>query len=344
MASTPPEPVLHLLAGAYAGPPMLQNGTYATEWTLSPYVLAFIIVFGGLYLLGIRRIAARGGHWEHKQTALFFTGLGILALSTMSFLGVYERTLFWPRATQNTLLLMVVPMFLALGAPVTLLLENSPAWLDRRIRAAIDSRAANLIAFPGVVSIVYLSTPFLIYLTPWFDHAMRSEFQNEVLRFTLITVGFYYYWTRLRVDPVPHAYPHMVSVWITFAEAVTDGGLGIILMWSSYTVAAGYYASLARPWGLTAHQDQVIGGGVIWALGDLAGLPFIGALWRRMFSEDKAEAAQVDAILDVIEAEQHAPAALESGDGELPEGHLRPWWETDPVLGPRYGMTVSDPE
>jgi cytochrome c oxidase assembly factor CtaG len=333
---------LHVLADSYSGPPELQNATYVTEWTLNPWVLAFIIITGGLYLYGVRRYNTRGGRWDPKQTVLFFSGLGLFALVTMSFLGVYERTLFWPRAAQNTLVLMVVPMFLALGAPLTLLLENSSDRVRQRITTAIHSRIAELLAFPGVVSVIYLSTPFIVYLTPWFEHAMRSEFQNELLRFTLLVVGYYYYWARLRVDPVPREYPHLLSLWITFAEAVTDGGLGIILMWGSYTVAANYYTALGRPWGLTIRQDQLIGGGTIWALGDFAGLPFLGALWRRMFSEDKDEAAAVDAALDVLEAEQHAPGGQRIGDDVLPEGHMRPWWETDPVLGPRYGAVTPD--
>jgi cytochrome c oxidase assembly factor CtaG len=333
----------HLLAASYSGPPELQNATYLTEWTLNPWVLTFIVIAGGLYLWGVRRHNARGGErWERKQTALFLSGLGVFALVTMSFLGAYERTLFWPRAAQNTLVLMVVPMLLALGAPLTLLLSNSSDRVRDRIMGALQTRPAQLLAFPGVVSVIYLSTPFLVYLTPWFEHALSNDFENELLRFTLLGVGYYYYWARLRVDPVPHEYPHLISVWITFAEAVTDGGLGIVIMWGSYTVAGSYYAALGRPWGLTGRQDQLIAGGVIWALGDLAGLPFIGALWRRMFNEDKDEAAAVDAVLDVLEAEQHAPRGPQDMEEVLPDGHLRPWWETDPVLSQRFGLAAPD--
>lgn len=335
----------HGIAAAYSGPPQLHNSAYLNEWTLNPWVLGFIIVTGGLYLIGVYRYKAGGGQWRSSQTAFFFTGLALFALITMSFLGVYERTLFWPRAAQNTLLQMLIPMLLALGAPLTLLLSNVSPRTNERIMRALASRPAKIMTFPGIVSAFFLATPFILYLSPWFETAMRSSVQNEILRFTLLTVGYYYYWARLRVDPVPHEYPHMVSVWITFAEAVTDGGLGILLMWGNFTVAASYYMSLNRPFNVILHDDQRIGGGAIWVLGDLAGLPFLAALWRRMFGEDRAEAAAIDAVLDELEVEQHAqiPDNADEAD-QLPEGHLRPWWESDPVLRRRYGLATDDAE
>jgi cytochrome c oxidase assembly factor CtaG len=330
------------IISAYSGPPALQNSAYFTQWTFNPWVVSVAVLVGALYLLGLARHKARGGEWRRNQTGLFFSGLALFLFVNLSFLGAYERILFWPRAVQNTLLMMVVPMLLALGAPLTLLLENVSEHGRTRVMKILRSRPARFLAFPGTVSAVFLSTPFLVYLSPWFQAAMRSDLQNEILRFTLVAVGYYYYWMRLRVDPVPHEYPHMVSVWITFAEAVTDGALGIILMWGSYTVALDYYTQLARPWGMTFHQDQLIGGGAIWVFGDLAGLPFIGALWRRMFREDRQEAAVIDAELDILEIEQRAAAAQTPGQEVLPEGHLRPWWETDPVFSRRFGMAAPD--
>ena len=328
----------HTAVSAYSGPPELRNSSYLTQWTLNPWVLAVVVAGTVLYLVGVRRHKAAGGQWQRSQTAFFITGLVLFAYVSMSFLGAYERILFWPRAVQNTLLMMVVPMLLALGAPLTLLLETCSAGIRERINRVLHSGPARLLAFPATVSIIFMSTPFLVYLTPWFQAAMSSDFQNEVLRFTLMAVGYYYYWMRLRVDPVPHEYPHLVSVWITFAEAVTDGALGIILMWGSYTVALDYYTALGRPWGMTFHQDQLIGGGAIWVIGDLAGLPFIGALWRRMFREDRQEAAVIDTLLDALEVVQHAPGAQGADEEALPEGHLRPWWETDPRFSKRFGL------
>jgi hypothetical protein len=94
---------LHAAAPAYSGPPQLQNSAYFTEWVLNPWVLGFILVTGSLYLAGVWRHKARGGQWRTSQIAFFLGGLAVFALISMSFMGAYERTLFWPRAAQNTL-------------------------------------------------------------------------------------------------------------------------------------------------------------------------------------------------------------------------------------------------
>src|ERR1700738_3786660 len=139
----------HMMVSAYSGPRALQNATYLTQWTLNPVVLAVTVAGAVLYLVGVRRHKAAGGQWQLSQTAFFLSGLALFAFVSMSFLGAYERILFWPRAVQNTLLIMVVPMLLALGAPLTLLLENRSEGVRERITRVLHSRPARLLAFPA---------------------------------------------------------------------------------------------------------------------------------------------------------------------------------------------------
>ena len=127
-----------------------------------------------------------------------------------------------------------------------------------------------------MVSIVFLATPFTVYFSPIYEATLRSRGSAWVLSFALAALGFFYYWTRLRLDPVPKEYPHLVSVWITFAEAIADGALGLTLMLGHHLVAGDWYTALNRPGGLSPKQDQVWGGGALWLIGDLAGVPFLG--------------------------------------------------------------------
>ena len=54
--------------------------------------------------------------------------------------------------------------------------------------------------------------------------------------------------------------------------------------------------------GPSLRSDQVIGGGALWVLGDIVGLPFLAAQFIQMIREDETEAAGVDAELDAVEA------------------------------------------
>ena len=119
---------------------------------------------------------------------------------------------------------------------------------------------------------------------------------------------------------------------ITAAEVVGDAVLGIAVLASTSLLAGSYYHALARPWGPTLATSQVLGGGVLWILGDVVGLPFLAAQLIQMMREDKAEAAAIDAELDARET--RTPEAHEGGD-EIPDTE-RPWWENDPRFTERF--------
>jgi len=124
---------------------------------------------------------------------------------------------------------------------------------------------------------------------------------------------------------------------------VGDAVLGLAVLADQNLIAGAYYHALARPWGPTLHTDQVIGGGALWVLGDIVGLPFLAAQFVQLIKEDQTEAARVDAELDAAEAASAAAAAdaaagagtAETGAGQPPAGS-EPWWQSDPRFADRF--------
>src|SRR5262249_35023832 len=103
--------------------------------------------------------------------------------------------------------------------------------------------------------------------------------------------------------------------------------------------------------------SQVLGGGIIWILGDFVGLPFLAVQLIQMMRADKREAAEIDAELDARDAAREAardaratgapapdafPGAAEASPGAAVPVSVeagepdRPWWETDPRLTDRF--------
>ena len=109
--------------GGYHGPPELTVARAFTEWTLDPWMLALVLILGGGYLAAVRRQAG----WPVARRIWFLgVGLGFLIIATMSWVGVYQSVLFYARAVQTVLLVLVVPLFLALGRPVSLAIAAFP--------------------------------------------------------------------------------------------------------------------------------------------------------------------------------------------------------------------------
>jgi cytochrome c oxidase assembly factor CtaG len=336
-----------LIAGAYIGPPELTVARAVTSWTLDVPVLLVVLAAAGCYLAGVRRVRRRGQRWPAAWVVAFLAGgTGALVIATMSFLGVYQSVLFWPRAVQNVLLLLVAPLFLALGRPLSLLIAAAPR-LGSRAEAVVRSRGARILTFPAITAFVLLIVPFLLYFTPWYEAGLRNDAVRELTYFALLAPGVVFFWTLLRVDPVPKAYPYLVSLWVTGAEVVGDAVLGLAIIADEHLIAGSYYQALGRPWGPSLRTDQVIGGGALWILGDLVGLPFLAAMLIQMIREDEQEAAQIDAELDATEQGTAAHAAATGADAVPGEGtpgeglaaaaaEARPWWESDPRFTGRF--------
>jgi cytochrome c oxidase assembly factor CtaG len=159
---------------------------------------------------------------------------------------------------------------------------------------------------------------------------------------------------------VPKTYNRAVSMWITAAQVVGDAFFGIAVIADQNLIALHYYQALHRPFGPSFATDQVLGGGVLWILGDFVGVPFLAAQFIHAMREDKAEAARIDAELDARDAATSATrqAAREAvretatqitgrdpgpaGDAladEVEDGADRPWWEDDPRFANRFRST-----
>ena len=336
-------------ASGYQGPPELTVARAFTEWTLDPWMLALVLILGGGYVAAVRRRR----DWPVARRIWFLgLGLGFLVIATMSWVGVYQPVLFYARAVQTVLLVLVVPLFLTLGRPISLAIAVFPR-AGARLEAAIRSRPAKILTFPAITTFALVGVPFAMYFTSWYTAVFHSAAIRELTFLALMAPGFAFFWTLLRVDPVPKEYSYAVSMWITGAEVIGDAFLGLAIIAYQGLIGAAYYHALARPWGPTLQADQVIGGGALWILGDLVGLPFLAAQLIQLMREDESDAAKIDAELDARDAELQVSAAAAKGDGAKGDGPnheganhegaseeaAKPWWEDDPRFTSRFKPT-----
>jgi cytochrome c oxidase assembly factor CtaG len=318
-----------------------------------------ILLVAAWYLIGVRKVRQNGGQWGSGRTFAFIgLGLGSWAVATMAWPGAYESVLFYARATQTVLLVLVSPLFLAMGKPLTLLIAAYPR-AGRPVERAVRSRVAKVVLFPAVTTLLLVAVPMSMYFTSWYTEFFYSGTVRELTYLILMVPGYAFFWTLLRVDPVPKEYPYVVAMWITAAEVVGDAFFGIAVIADQTMLGAGHYHAVGYPYGPSLATAQVIGGGIIWILGDFVGLPFLGVQLIQMMRADKREAAEIDAELDARDAARAAAratqasatpdAAADATAGQAPaeanpasagtddaDEAERPWWETDSRLTDRF--------
>ncbi len=282
-------------------------GSIVTAWSLDPFLFVLTVWVGGLYLYGVWRLHERGDRWPVGRTVAFVgVGLGSLLVATQSGLGTYDTTLLSVHMVQHMVLSMVVPLAMALGAPVTLALRTLPPRPRRWLLAVLHSRVARVLSFPPLAFLVYVVSPWALYFSGWYPASLESTFVHEMMHVHLVLVGSLFFWPLVGLDPVPGRVSHAFRVLMTLMTLPFHAFLGITIMNSGRLLAEDHYVALREgpmgSWLPPIADDQELAGGILWASGDVIGLVFFGVLFVQWVRASQAEARREDRRLDRLEA------------------------------------------
>ncbi|WP_084556648.1 cytochrome c oxidase assembly protein [Hamadaea tsunoensis] len=287
-----------------------------TRWTVDGWLAAGLLLAAGLYLYGVHRLKARGDAWPVTRTALFVGGgLGSIAFVTLSGIGAYDTTLLSVHMVQHMVLGMVAPIFLALGAPVTLALRTLPKKPRAALLGAIHSRVARVLAFPLVAYAIFVANPFVLYFSHLYRATLEHPWLHEVMHAHFIATGCLFFWPLLGLDPLPGRWPHPGRALLMVLSVPFHTVLGLTIMQQQLLLAGDYYPSLHLSWA-DPHADQVTAGGVLWAGGELVSVTMLAVLVVQWVRHSEREARRIDRALDREEALAAAAAARAAEKGE----------------------------
>ncbi|MGV9847540.1 cytochrome c oxidase assembly protein [Streptomyces sp. NPDC003442] len=276
-----------------------------TEWRFDG-VFAFGTAVAGLaYLVGVRRLRARGDAWPVGRTVAWLAGLGVIVVATMSGLGTYGKVLFSVHMGQHMTLAMTAPILLVLGAPITLALRALPTAPKggRRgprelLTAMLSSRYVKVIAHPVVAGVLFIGSAFAVYYTPLFATLMRSHYGHVAMLVHFLVVGLLFFWVIVGVDPGPHRIPHLAKLFVMILTMPFHSWFAISLMSSTDLIGAGWWTALDRPWGSSLADDQYNAGAIAWATGDIPVLITTLILAVQWVRADAREARRIDRRID----------------------------------------------
>ncbi len=287
-------------------------GVLLTDWGLAPLPFVVTVWAVGLYALGVQQLRRRGDRWPVGRTVAFVgLGMGSFLFATSSGLARYDTVLLSAHMVQHMVLSMVVPLCLALGAPVTLALRTLPRAPRGWLLAVLHSRVARVLAFPPLAFALYVLSPWALYFTDWYDASLRSTYVHEMMHVHLVLVGTIFFWPLMGVDPVPGRVGYPFRLLLTVLTLPFHAFLGVTIMGQSELLAGEWYLALrAGPMGAwlpDAMDDQHRAGGILWASGDLIGIVFLVVLFAQWARSSMKEAEREDRRLDRIEARTQAP-------------------------------------
>jgi putative membrane protein len=331
------------MSPSYVGPGPLTPSSALTTWTLDVPALLAVTLAAVAYALAVRSVRRAGRRWSGVRTASFACGLILVILAACSAVGVYAHVLFWVYVLQACLLLLVAPLPIGAGAPLSLA-AAVPAGRTASGAARLSrSRLFRLARVPGFGPLLLIAATAVLFFTPLMTISLRSDPAGELVRAVLLLAGL------LVVLPVTDeemslsSAAYAAALGLAFVEFLLDAVPGIVLRLQTHVLQPAYWAALHRPWGPSPLDDQRLGGAVLWFFGEAGDIPFIAALLVAWVRSDAREARAQDEALDAAERARLATASVQPEDAsngglavdqETYEAgqRVRPWWETDPSV------------
>lgn len=316
MTTLPGLGLLPLHATPDEQPPPLTGDQILTAWTWDWWIGMSLVVAATLYLVGVRALRRKGVTWPAGRSLAFLLGgLGSAVVATMSVLARYDTVLFSVHTIQHMILMMATPLFLALGAPVTLALRTLPARPRGLLLMLLHLRLVKVLSYPPLAFALFIATPFALYYSSFYELSLRSEFWHAFVHLHFVMVGSLLMWPLLGVDPVPGRVSHPFRMLTMFLMLPFHAFLGISIMSSDSLIAGDWYRAFNRTWKPSPTEDQYLAGGIMWGSGDLVAAVMLVVLFVQWFAASRREAVREDRRLDRLEAQR---ARYDAGASRTP--------------------------
>jgi putative copper resistance protein D len=242
-------------------PPEFTIDRWFTSWDVD--ILWVIAAAFGLffYLAGVRRLHLRGDRWPIHRTVFWVLGMLLLVWVTSGPINAYQDYLFSVHMLGHMMLSMAIPLLLVTGAPITLALravhkrEDGTRGGREWIMWAVHSPFARVVTHPFVAAAIFIVSLWAFYFTDLVRWSMYEHLGHEwmVIHFLLSAYRL----------PYPGRLITLIAVMAMHAF------FGIAIMMQEGLMVAEWFGSMGRTWGPTPMEDQYIGGGIAWSIGEI---------------------------------------------------------------------------
>ena len=302
-----PTPAYRLTGHALPPEPTLER--WFTEWRWD-LVLASAAVAGVVvYWRWVLRLRRRGDSWSWARTASWTFGMVLFFWVTSGGPSLYGHVLFSAHMLQHMLLAMVIPLFLAVSAPVTLALRalpNRSATLrgdDSRgprewILVMVNSHVGRFLANPLVAALNFIGSMLVFYYSGIFEWALRSSVGHLAMVVHFSLAGYLFVNAMIGIDPGPKRPPYPQRLLLLFATMAFHAFFGVTLVGGDSLLVADWFGLMGRPWGESAIADQQAGGAITWGIGEIPTLVMaigVAVAWSR---DDERAARRRDRRVD----------------------------------------------
>jgi putative membrane protein len=248
-------------------------------WGLDPLVIAGLALSGWLYLRGVRRLwrggAERGRGIRRWEAYCYAGGWFALFVALVSPLHPMGEVLFAAHMMQHELLMLVAAPLLVLGRPVVAFLWALPVERARQVggwsKASWFQRPWRALTNPLAAWAVHAASLWVWHAPVLFQATLRSDLVHTVQHIFFLGSALLFWWALIHGPQGAMGYG--MAVLYLFTTSVHSGVLGALITFARKVLYPAYNET-TRSWGLSALEDQQLGGLIMWVP---AGLVYIVA-------------------------------------------------------------------
>ena len=272
----------------------VSTGSWWTSWSLDPVALIGIPLAAVLYYQGLQSLGSRRRFHGTWRPFTFYAGLLAIAVALLSPLDHLADELFMAHMTQHMLLMMIGVPLVLLGAPILPMLRGIPRPIRRRlviptfqslpVRFVLRTLSRPMVAWP-----VFIFSIFAWHLPALYEAALASEAIHLSEHAVFVIGGYLFWWNVIDPHPLRPNLTYLVRVPYIFVTVVPAFALGAFLTFSDGPWYPTY--ELTAPlYGLSAIEDQQLGGVIMWIPGSfIIGTALILDLYMAVKQEQKQQ-------------------------------------------------------
>ncbi len=263
----------------------------ANLWLPDPVAVVLLALAGYWYWSGSRSNPTTAGTTGRRAAGRFWCGWTALVVVLASPIDPLGEQLFSVHMVQHELMMLVAAPLLVASRPLAALLRGVPRSLALAVGGGLRISGAGRwtawLRSPAVAWTIHAIGLWAWHWPTLFSAGLTNSWVHALQHLTFLWVALIFWNAVIRPQQAAPA----AAVLYLFTTAIHASALGALLTFSPEVWYRPYLAT-APQWGLTALEDQQLGGLIMWVPGGLvfvaAGLWALGQLLGRDEGPDRS--------------------------------------------------------
>lgn len=243
-------------------------------WSFEPGVIVPLALTAVVYARGTRetlRRVKRSKNTVTREAILFACGFAVLSLALISPIHSAGSALFSAHMIQHELLMAVAAPLLVLGKPAVSIIWGLPASMRRPVGGFFSSapvpRLWSMLTRPLVAFLLHASAIWIWHAPGLYDASVTSEAVHAAQHISFLGTALLFWWSIFH-SAARHS-NQASAILSLFVTGIHTTLLGALLTVADTSIYHAYSDATTAQWGLSALEDQQLGGIIMWVPGSI---------------------------------------------------------------------------